>query len=399
MDASSDDPPGSSDAPGRRRFGHTTMSSPACRAAGHHRPRSSMSKPSFSLSPEDRTARPRPAQYLIRACAAHVRSHVDKVPVEKAADKLFGRGDAVTQILTRGAAAPATTTSAVWAGPIAAVAIEDLVMAISSTSAAAGLFARGLKVNLDGIASLRIPGRIVDANDAGKWVGEGQPVPLRTQRMTVGQTLTLHKLVVITAYTSEMIASSNIEAISRSLVTEAAALALDKALFGTQADDGVTPAGILNGVTPITPVAGGGLTALAGDVKNLVAALVAAGAGREFVLVCNPTQATSLKLLTTQKFDVPVLQSSSVPAGTMIAVETSSLVSAFGTTPEFEIAPYATLHFEDATPTDIVPPGGPAAVPVKSMFQTDNVSLRMTLAASWALRASGHVQVVNSVTW
>jgi hypothetical protein len=36
----------------------------------------------------------------------------------------------------------------------------------------------------------------------------------------------------------------------------------------TDADDGVKPAGLLHGVTPITATAGGGTAALAGDHEN-----------------------------------------------------------------------------------------------------------------------------------
>src|SRR5262249_10752409 len=163
-------------------------------------------------------------------------------------------------------------TNPSWAQSLAASAVDDSVMAITTVSAAAALIARGLKVDFNGYASIKIPGRLVDPADAGAWVGENQPAPVRTQRLTAGPTLTPHKLVVITSYTNEMVASSNIEAVSRTLISEATALKLDQTLFGTQADNGVTPGGILAGVAPITGTAGGGSNALTGDLKALMGA-------------------------------------------------------------------------------------------------------------------------------
>src|SRR5262249_27015917 len=229
-------------------------------------------------------------------------------------------------------------------------------------------------------------------------VGEGGVKRVRAQRITAGPALTPHKLAVICMFTAEMANSSNIEAVSRALLSEASALALDKALFGTQADDGVTPGGILNGVTPITPTTGGGLTALNGDIKALVAALVAAGAGANPVLVTSAVQAATLKLMAGPKFDVPVLASSGIAAGTVIAVEPSSFVSAFGAAPEFEISTASVLHMEDTAPVDITGGTPSPAVPVKSMFQTDSMALKMTLRASWGMRAA-HAAVINGATW
>src|SRR5262245_8967203 len=340
----------------------------------------------------------RPATHLFRAAAAAVRAHVAGVSKEKAVRTMFGT-DIPTDIVLRGAAAPATTTTPPWAQQIAALAIDDSIMAITSLSAGAGLIERGMKANMSGVMSLRIPGRIVDASDAGAWVGEGQPVPVRTQRMTTGPTLQPRKLVVITTYSREMAESSNLEAVAKALISEAVALRIDAALFSTTADDGITPGGILNGVTPITRTAGGGINAMAGDIRALIAALVTAGAGADVVFVCHPVQATSLTLTVGAKFNLPVLPSNQLATGTVIAVEASSFVSGFGAVPEFATSNQVPLHFEDTTPGDIVSSGGAMAVPIKSTFQADLIALRMTLRAAWGMRAKPHVAFLTGATW
>jgi hypothetical protein len=328
---------------------------------------------------------------LYRAAAAHLRGHVVNEAPERTAKVMFD-GDIVTDIVVRAASNPARLGDGAWAGPLARQAVEDSVQAITSLSAAADLIGRGLKLEFDGAGTIRVPGRLVDASDAGAWVAEGLPQPVRALRITGGPILAPRKLAVITPYTREMAESSNLEAIARALISEATALALDAALFSTAADDGAHPAGILNGVTPLTPTTGGGAAALAGDVKNLITALVAAGAGRAPILITNATQAASLSLLAGAKFDMDVLASTQIAPGTIIAIEPSSFVSAMSAVPAFEVSDQTTIHM-DTAPTDVV-----AGVPTRSLFQTDSIALKMNLTASWTMRAP-HVAVVNSVTW
>jgi hypothetical protein len=154
------------------------------------------------------------------------------------------------------------------------------------------------------------------------------------------------------------------------------------------------PSSIVAGVTPITPTAGGGLAALEGDMKALMAALVAANGGRDPVLIMNPAQAVALILLASPKFDVPVLRSTSVPVGTVILVEASSFVSGFGSVPEFDAGNQMALHYEDTAPSDPIMAG----TPVKSLWSSDLTALRMRLWASWGMRAP-QVALVTGASW
>jgi len=339
----------------------------------------------------------RPSVYLFRAAACHLRGHVERSTPETIARQMY-RGDPVTPTVLRAATSPATTTGVGWADSLAALTIEDLVMQIASVSAGAALMGRGLKLNFDHFASIRVPGRLVDANDAGAWTPEGSPVMVRPQRITAGPTLLPHKLIVITSYSAEMIRQSNIEAVSRALLTESMALALDTAIFGT-APAGNAPASILNGVTAIPSTAGGGLNAMVGDISALVKALVAAYGGANPVLVMNPQQVTTLNLTASPRFDIPILQSTSVAPGTVILIETSSFVSAFDATPEFEVTSVGAMHYEDTAPANIVSTGGVMAVPVKSLFQTESIALKTKLRGSWAMRRADHVQFITGTTW
>src|SRR5262249_31659820 len=266
---------------------------------------------------ESNIRKARPAVYLYRAAAAHVRSHSAKPTPTGAARELLGQ-DPVTDTILRSATTQATIGSPTWAGALARTSIDDSIAAITSVSAAAGLIARGMKLDFAGTAQIKIPGHLVDSTDAGGWVAEGAAIKVRNQRITAGATLQPRKLMVITTYTREMAASSNLEAISRSLITEATSLALDKAMFSTVADDGVTPGGILHNATSVSPTTGGGLTAMAGDIDKLIGALVNLGAGRDPVFITSPQQAAAIRLQASPLFTYPVLQSSALPLGTVI---------------------------------------------------------------------------------
>lgn len=90
-----------------------------------------------------------------------------------------------------------------------------------------------------------------------------------------------------------------------------------------------------------------------------------------------------------------------MPAGTVIVCDAADFVSVTGDGPRFEISDQATLHFDDTTPTDITTAGSPAvaAYPVKNMFQTDMLALRLIMPINWTLRRTGVVAWVAGVTW
>jgi hypothetical protein len=170
---------------------------------------------------------------------------------------------------------------------------------------------------------------------------------------------------------------------------------LDAAIFGSQPDNGAIPQGILNGVTPITATAGAGINALTGDIKALMSALAAAGAGRGTVFVAGPAQVASMKIMLGPKWDYPLLASQALAAtNSLIALEAGSFVSGFFFAPEYVITDATALHEEDTTPGNIS-----GSTPVRSLFQTDALALKMTLRAAFGMRAQGHAQVVNGCTW
>jgi hypothetical protein len=307
------------------------------------------------------------------------------------------RDDRVTPHVVKGSTLPASTGVNPWAGVLAEQVVDDFILSITVLSAAAGLIQRGMRIDLTGIGQVKLPRRTFDPTAAGGWVGESSAIRVRNLSVTAGATIAPRKMGVITAFTREVAESSNVEMVARTTISEAAAQVLDQTMFDANPGDATRPAGLLNGVTALTPTAGGGLAAFDGDMKQLIGALAAAGAGLNPVIVCAPAQAVATKILAGPRFDVPVLPSAGLAAGTVIAIEPSSFVSGFDGVPEFETNS-GLLHFEDTSPQDITGGSPSPAVPVKSLFQVDAVALRMILKGAWAMRAP-HVAYLTGATW
>src|SRR5262249_49918656 len=127
----------------------------------------------------------------------------------------------------------------------------------------------------------------------------------------------------------------------------------------------------------------------------------------QIVFIANPAQAVKLVLRAGPDFNAkfPVLASNGIAAGTVMAVAVNALAVGADPVPRFEQSNQATVHMEDSSPAQIVggttPPPTLAqiAVPVRSDWQSDCVSVRLIMKVSWGLRASGAVAFVSNVTW
>jgi hypothetical protein len=346
---------------------------------------------------------PRPAVSVFRAATCYVRAGLNvlggatRTP-EGAARELGYRDPLVDTLIQRAATSAADTISTGWAHELAGVAIFDLVQSITSLSAAAEVIGRGLKISMDRYAEYRIPGRVLNAAAAGLWTAEETAASVRQLSVSNTAILRPRKLSVLVPYTRELAESSNIEAVVRQTVGEAAGLALDGAMFSANAGSAGQPPGLLNGIAPLTPTAADP-GAMTGDLKQLFAALAAVGAGKTAVIVAAMPQAVTLKTTVGPKFDYDIIASTSLPAGTVAVVEVASLVSGFSSVPEFRTSKTAIYHSEDTSPTDITSGTPSPAVPVRSAYQTDSILLRMDVMAAWGLRAAGHAQWIQGALW
>ena len=76
-------------------------------------------------------------------------------------------------------------------------------------------------------------------------------------------------------------------------------------------------------------------------------------------------------------------------------------MSVSGDTPRFDVSDQATLHQEDTTPLPISTVGTPntVAAPVRNLFQTDCLAIRMLMDINFGLRRTGVVAWTQTMTW
>jgi hypothetical protein len=104
--------------------------------------------------------------YLARAASSYVRAAMTRGTPEGCAKQMFG-GDPVTQIVMRAATSQAKTTGSGWADSLAAQTVDDFVLSIAVLSAGAALIAKGLRINFDHYASIRLAS--ADVQSCQRW--------------------------------------------------------------------------------------------------------------------------------------------------------------------------------------------------------------------------------------
>jgi hypothetical protein len=298
------------------------------------------------------------------------------------------KDDRAVSLLLRAPTRQLTTSDASVLQPIAVVFLTLL----TQVSAGAKFLSSGLQLNFDN-GPISCPTLAVGE---AKFINEAAPIPV-VQNPVSKTDLQLYKLGAITVLTNEMVLGSNAEALMQQGMIDSAAPALDRVLFSTSAGvPGLQPPGLCTGPS-LPPTAGGGTNALIADTASLVDAIAkyAGNANIVFVMAAKQYVAASMA---PQQFPFPLLMSAALPAGTVICAASNAIVSAIEA-PRIEAAKSTVLHYEDATPKDIVDIGGVMAFPVRSSYQIDAVSLRMIMPVSWALRAPGAVSWMQNVTW
>jgi hypothetical protein len=351
------------------------------------------------LRPDYEATRHAAVGSLARACVAVARSASDlNSKKELAGDyaRRTWRDDRTCELVLRAASSPATTTTAGWAAELAQIRTA-FVAALTPVSAGADLLGRALQLSFDGAGKITVPGLTIPP---AKFVRQGAPIPVGQGTSSAGPTLEPYLFGSIVSLTSEMLANANAEALVREALVVAAGTGLDQALFSNAAavaDE--RPPGLLYGITPLTPAAAGAKEeALVDDLATLAGALAPVAGNGSIVLIVPPQQTIALALRLVGAATWPVLTSSSLTAGTVIAVALNGFVSASGSAPQIEASREASLHYADPA-SDIVSAGGVAAAPVASLFQSDRVGLKLKWLLSWAVRDPRAVQFMTSVTW
>jgi HK97 family phage prohead protease len=356
----------------------------------------------------------KPGDLYLRAIAAKFSAYVRGVSIEQVLAERYPDHEP-TAIVTRAAIAGATTTTAGWAAELVQLAQGEFVNALMPEQVFPRLAGMGLALTFGPNAgAIKIPARATTPSIGGSFVAESAPIPVR-RLGTTSITLYPHKVGGISVFSREIAMYSNpdIETLIRDSIVADTQINIDALLLDNVAVSTTRPAGLTNGVTPLTATASGGYAAFLGDLNKLTAPFYAVNAGRKLVMLMNPAQRNQLLFApgppgapfgwSTQFTDMfAVITSTSIPAGAVYMIDAADFVSVSGA-PEFEVSEVATIHMEDTTPLNIATGAqgsGVLATPTQSMFQTAQIAIRMLANINWAMRRAGMVQyIATGVSW
>jgi hypothetical protein len=345
---------------------------------------------------------------------SHLLSRVHAKPLEEIL-RTYYAGDEGTGIILRAAVAPAQTTVAGWAAELVNIAVADFLNQLPIIAMYPRIAAKGPRFTFGQYGVIKIPARSATPTINGSFIGEGQPIPVRKLGLS-SISLTPKKMGVISEFTREMALHSipSIEGVVRQAINDDTAVAIDTVLIDANPATTVRPAGLLNGISGLTPSAAAArIDKIIADISALMAPIIAARGGRDLVLLCNPAQKLSMSWAVTPMGQfifqdgelasrgLTVVSSTSMPATQLVMIDAADFASVTGDSPQFDVSDVATIHEEDTTPLAIGTAGAPptVAAPVRSLWQTASIGIRMMLDMNWTMRRAGMVSWMTGVTW
>jgi len=298
---------------------------------------------------------------------------------------------------------PASTLVAGWAAELVGTVanVASPLAALSATSAYAQLSVRGPRINIQGTggSQVRLPSRTSNALVGGAFLAELGAIKVGRIALT-SALIQPYKIGIISTFSEEIreLSIPDIEQVLRQAIAEDIQGTIDTAMLDANVAGPTRPAGLLNGVTPLTATAitNGPLAALSGDVGQLAAAV---SKPVDFVVLMNTAE--RLRAITlAPALSGAILEAPTLPAKQIVGIDANDFVSAESEEPRFTISTESSIHEDDA-PTALSAVGSPntVAAPMRSLFQTDCVALRGISFVDWILRRPNRIATITGVTW
>ena len=278
----------------------------------------------------------------------------------------------------------------------------ELYRSLAPSSAALDLLSRGLVVDLTGLNSVLLP-HLGTVPAPGVFIAEGQPAPNLQFDFAASVAIGPTRKILLLAATSRELENATpgtMSAVLQKILNDCAARAIDLAAFGTQADDGATPQGLLHDVTPVTAAAAS-VNAMSEDLAGLLAAIASNNIDTSgAVFVAGAGEIGILKTRVGPKFDYPLLTTLGLPAKTVACFAPAALGAGFDEAPTIEVSRVSAVHFESSNPLPITTPGTPptVAAPVYSAFQNDLLSVKVRASCAWTVIPGGS-SFVTAINW
>lgn len=347
------------------------------------------------ISIPERTPRATPiekALYALTRAQANPPTRGDRSDFAKS---IFADDRTVRAIIERAAAPVGTTAGSGFAAELVQNLVGDFLASLAPLSAAATLISQGLQVPLNA-NGMKLPAREGAPSTTVDWVGESNPIPVRRYNLNDDCELSPRKFGFIIGVSRELAKRAGGEAVIRQLIREDASASLDGALFSTEAGDTERHAGMLAGVSALTGYAGGDRMAIETDLGALTDVVTAAGSG-QVAFIVSPKRAARMRILAPDlNRELTFLPSLAVAETTVVAIDPRSWAYGFGDDLDLDVSNSAVLHMSD-DPDPIV--DGGTAAPVRGLWQTDAIALRLITDVAFAPRRPNAVAWLEGATW
>jgi HK97 family phage prohead protease len=253
-----------------------------------------------------------------------------------------------------------------------------------------------------------------DGAATGYWVGESKPIPATTVDF-MDVTLTPLKVAALAVISNELIrdSSPDAEMLVRDALVNASAQRVDTTFLSTAAAvSGVSPAGILNGVTAIHSAGpdGDGLRA---DIKALYAAFITAKNATGLELVTNPALAKSIQLMTNTLglTEFPginatggtllgdtVVTGDNVNPNWMMLLKPSDIYRIGDLGVQVSVSREAMIE-QSSAPTGATDTPVAASQMMTSMFQSESTAIKVVRPISFGKRRASAVQYIDDADY
>jgi hypothetical protein len=114
----------------------------------------------------------------------------------------------------------------------------------------------------------------------------------------------------------------------------------------------------------------------------------------------SPQNALFASTVLPPSFLYPIVASSALAAGQVVAVNAAGVAAAISAEPQIKVSESAAVHEEDTTPLPLSATGSPNVVsaPMRAAFQTDVSLMRIAAPVAWNARV-GTVSTITAVSW
>ena len=270
----------------------------------------------------------------------------------------------------------------------------------------------------DKLALRAVPARVhikgQDGAATGYWVGESKAIPVSKPDFSSVE-LTPLKVAAMAACSKELVLDSSpaAEVWIRDSIAEASAQRIDTTFLSTTAASaGVSPAGILNGLTGLLSSGVDG-DAVRADIKTLYRPFISAKNASNLTLVMHPAQAKAIQLLVNAlgQAEFPnitatggtllgdtVVTGENVGANDIILLKANDIWKIGDGGVQIDMSDQATIE-QDSAPAGAGDTPTAASATLMSLWQTDQVGFKVTRRVNFQKRRTSAVAYITDADY